>query len=210
MTIIDAHIVQLIICAIMIWLGQGPIRGFGVTLAIGVLSTMFSVLVTAHLIMELLIDSGTVKKIRMGHLIKAIHVDFVRYGKPAFIGSGLLVILGMAAVFYQGSGIFGVDFSGGDVVTMQYKERLDIGKIREVADAAKVGEINATFESGLGGGNEQLKIETPGRQVPGAPRRAAEGLSPGGLDEDGRGARGRVHRPRDPAERRARRSGCRC
>ncbi len=161
MTIIDAHIVQLIICAIMIWLGQGPIRGFGITLAIGVLSTMFSVLVTAHLIMELLVDSGTVKKIRMGHLIKAIHVDFVRYGKPAFIGSGLLVVIGMAAVFYQGSGIFGVDFSGGDVVTMQYKERLDIGQVRAVADAAKVGEINATFESGLGGGNEQLKIETP-------------------------------------------------
>jgi SecD/SecF fusion protein len=161
MTIIDAHIVQLIICAIMIWLGQGPIRGFGVTLAIGVLSTMFSVLVTAHLIMELLIDSGIVKKIRMGHLIKAIHVDFVRYGKPAFIGSGLLVLVGMAAVFYQGNNIFGVDFSGGDVVTMQYTQRLDIGKIREVAETAKVGEVNATFESGLGGGNEQLKIETP-------------------------------------------------
>jgi SecD/SecF fusion protein len=146
MTIIDAHIVQLIICAIMIWLGQGPIRGFGVTLAIGVLSTMFSVLITAHLIMELLIDSGLVKRIRMGHLIKAIHVDFVRYGKPAFIGSGLLVLVGMAAVFYQGNNIFGVDFSGGDVVTMQYRERLDIGKIREVAETAKVGEV---------------KIETP-------------------------------------------------
>ncbi|HEY4988974.1 MAG TPA: protein translocase subunit SecD, partial [Opitutaceae bacterium] len=79
MTIIDAHIVQLIICAIMIWLGTGPIRGFGVTLAIGVLSTMFSVLITAHLIMELLIDSGTVKKITMRHLLKAIHVDFVRF-----------------------------------------------------------------------------------------------------------------------------------
>jgi SecD/SecF fusion protein len=161
MTIIDAHIVQLIICAIMIWLGQGPIRGFGVTLAIGVLSTMFSVLITAHLVMELLIDGGVVKKIWMGHLIKAIHVDFVRYGKPAFIGSGLLVIIGMATVFYQGSNIFGVDFSGGDVVTLHYKERLDIGKIRKVAEAAKVGDVNATFESGLGGGNEQLKIETP-------------------------------------------------
>jgi SecD/SecF fusion protein len=160
MTIIDAHIVQLIICAIMIWLGQGPIRGFGVTLAIGVLSTMFSVLITAHLIMELLIDSGTIKKIRMGHLIKAIHVDFVRFGKPAFIGSGLLVIIGMAAVFYQGNAIFGVDFSGGDVVTVQYKEHLSIDKIRDVADSAKLGEINVTDVSGLGGGNEQLKIET--------------------------------------------------
>jgi SecD/SecF fusion protein len=161
MTIVDAHIVQLIICAIMIWLGQGAIRGFGVTLAIGVLSTMFSVLITAHLVMELLVDSGVVKRFTMRHLLKSIHVDFVRYGKPAFIGSGLLVILGMAVTFYEGNAIFGVDFSGGDVVTVQYKQRLDVGKIRDVADAAKVGEINVTYESGLGGENEQLKVETP-------------------------------------------------
>jgi SecD/SecF fusion protein len=42
-----ARHVQLIICAIMIWLGTGPIKGFGVTLAIGVFSTLFSVLITA-------------------------------------------------------------------------------------------------------------------------------------------------------------------
>jgi SecD/SecF fusion protein len=161
MTIIDAHIVQLIICAIMIWLGTGPIRGFGVTLAIGVLSTMFTVLITAHLLMELLIDSGTIKKITMRHLLKSIHVDFVKYGKPAFIGSGLLVVVGMGVTFYEGSAIFGVDFSGGDVVTVRYKERLDVGDIRNVADAAKVGEINVAYESSLAGGGEQLKVETP-------------------------------------------------
>ena len=57
-TILDAHLVQLIICGIMIWLGTGPIKGFGVTLLIGVLSTLFSVLITGHLLMELLVDSG--------------------------------------------------------------------------------------------------------------------------------------------------------
>ena len=60
-TILDAHLLQLIICGIMIWLGTGPIKGFGVTLLIGVLSTLFSVLITAHLVMELLVDSGTVR-----------------------------------------------------------------------------------------------------------------------------------------------------
>ncbi len=161
MTIIDAHIVQLIICAIMIWLGTGPIRGFGVTLAIGVLSTMFSVLITAHLIMELLIDSGTVKKITMRHLLKAIHVDFVKFGVPAFAGSWFIVLLGLGVVFYQGNKIFGIDFSGGDVVTLRYHEKLDVSKIRDVADQARVGEVNVNYESALGGGGEQLKIETP-------------------------------------------------
>ncbi|HEY5228092.1 MAG TPA: protein translocase subunit SecD [Opitutaceae bacterium] len=161
MTIIDAHIVQLIICAIMIWLGTGPIRGFGVTLAIGVLSTMFTVLVTAHLIMELLIESEFLKKFSMRHLIKAIHVDFVKFGAPAAAGSFLLVLIGLGVVFYRGNKIFGIDFSGGDVVTLQYTQHLEVGAIRQVSDAAKVGDINVSYESALGGGGEQLKVETP-------------------------------------------------
>src|SRR5258708_15247006 len=81
-TILDAHFVQLIICGIMIWLGTGPIKGFGVTLLIGVLSTLFSVLITAHLIMELLIDSDFVKKITFRRMLGDLKVDFVKYGKP--------------------------------------------------------------------------------------------------------------------------------
>ena len=161
MTIIDAHVVQLIICAIMIWLGTGPIRGFGVTLAIGVLSTMFSVLVTAHLVMELLIDSGGVKKIWMGHLLKAIHVDFIRYGRPAFIGSWIIVLLGLSVSLYQGNRVFGIDFSGGDVVELHFKDRLDVAKIREIADTSRVGDVNISYETSLGGGGEELKVETP-------------------------------------------------
>ncbi len=161
MTIIDAHVVQLIICAIMIWLGTGPIRGFGVTLAIGVLSTMFSVLITVHLVMELLIDSGWVRKITFRRLIKPIHVDFVHYGLRAFIGSWLIVLLGVATIFYQGHRIFGIDFSGGDQVTLSYKEPIDDARIRQVADRVRIDDINIAHESALGGGTDQLKIETP-------------------------------------------------
>jgi len=122
---------------------------------------MFSVLITAHLIMELLIDSGFIKKMKMRHILKAIHVDFVRFGKPAFAGSWMIVLLGLGVVFYQGNRIFGIDFSGGDVVTLSYHEKLDVAKIRGVADAARLGEVNVNYESALGGGGEQLKIETP-------------------------------------------------
>jgi len=161
MTIIDAHIVQLIICAIMIWLGTGPIRGFGVTLAIGVLSTMFSVLITAHLILELLIEGGVLAKIWMGHILKAVHYDYVRFGLPAFIGSWTIVVLGFGFALFQGNRVFGIDFSGGDVVTLSYAEHLDVGSIRHAAEAAQVGEINVNYESSLSGGGDQLKIETP-------------------------------------------------
>jgi SecD/SecF fusion protein len=161
MTIVDAHIVQLIICAIMIWLGTGPIRGFGVTLAIGVLSTMFSVLITVHLVMELLIDSGTLTQMNMRRLIKPIHVDFVRYGARAFIGSWIIVVLGFGFAVFQGHKVYGIDFLGGDQVTLRYTERLSDANIRRVAEQAKIDDINISYESSLGGGGDQLKVETP-------------------------------------------------
>ncbi|MDD3181012.1 MAG: protein translocase subunit SecD [Opitutaceae bacterium] len=160
-TILDAHAVQLIICAIMIWLGTGPIKGFGVTLAIGVLSTLFSVLITGHLVMEFISESGWVKKFTMRRMLKDLRVDFVRYGKPAAIGSILLVVVSIGYVFYQGNRIYGIDFVGGDLVSLQFNQKIDTAKVRETAKSAGVDEINPTYANPIGGGREVLNIETP-------------------------------------------------
>ncbi len=160
-TIVDAHAVQLIICAIMIWLGQGPIKGFGVTLAIGVLSTLFSVLITGHLLMELLIESRVLKKFTMFRMLGDLQVDFIKYGKPAAIGSVLLVVVSIGYVAFQGSHIFGIDFKGGDVVSLQFTQKLDTAKIRDTAKATGVNEVSPTYVSPIGGGRETLNIEMP-------------------------------------------------
>ncbi|HKB56591.1 MAG TPA: protein translocase subunit SecD [Lacunisphaera sp.] len=159
-TILDAHFVQLIICGIMIWLGTGPIKGFGVTLLIGVLSTLFSVLITAHLIMELLIDSDFVKKITFRRMLGDLKVDFVKYGKPCAIGSVALVVVSIGYVFYQGDHIYGIDFAGGDQITARFTQKIDGANIRAVAKANNIGEVSPTYVSDLGSGKEQLKLET--------------------------------------------------
>ncbi|MBI2497988.1 MAG: protein translocase subunit SecD [Opitutae bacterium] len=159
-TILDAHFVQLLICGIMIWLGTGPIKGFGVTLLIGVLSTLFSVLITAHMIMEMLIDSSFLRKITMRRMLKDLNVDFIKYGKPAAIGSVALVVVSLAYVVYQGDHIYGIDFAGGDQVTANFTRRIDPGRIRQVAAANGIGEVSPTYVSDLGGGRQQLKLET--------------------------------------------------
>ncbi len=164
-TILDAHIVQLIICGIMIAMGgSGPIRGFGVTLLIGVLSTLFSVLITAHMLLEVLIESQWLKKITMRRMLKDLRVDFVKFGKPAAIGSVLLVIAGLAVVVAKGDRIFGIDFAGGDVVSLTFKQKLETGSILNVARTAGVQEVSATYIAPIGGGTETLNIETPERQ----------------------------------------------
>ncbi|RRJ96066.1 protein translocase subunit SecDF [Opitutaceae bacterium TAV4] len=159
-TILDAHFVQLLICAIMIWLGTGPIKGFGVTLAIGVISTLISVLITAHFVMEVLVDGGIIKRLPMGRIIKDIHVDFVKYGKAAFIASWLVVLGGLAVIIYKGQNIYGIDFVGGDVISAKFTQKIDAKEIREVASQIGTGEVVPTYVAALGSGLETLKIET--------------------------------------------------
>ncbi len=182
-TILDAHLVQLIICAVMIGYGTGPIKGFGVTLAIGVCSTLFSVLITGHLIMELALESGAVKKFVMLPLLKDARWDFVRFGKPAFIASGLLVVLGFGSVVYQGSAIFGRDFKGGDEVALTFAQPPAESKIREVVKTAGVADMIITTASPLGGGKETFKIELPEDKGAGVLTALKAAFPSAGLDE---------------------------
>jgi SecD/SecF fusion protein len=93
-------------------------------------------------------------------MLKNLNVDFIKYGKPAFIGSWIVVLLGLGVVLYKGNDIYGVDFAGGDVVNASFTTKIDIGRIREIARAAGVGEVSPTYTSALGGGSERLKLET--------------------------------------------------
>ncbi|MFA6960082.1 MAG: protein translocase subunit SecD [Opitutaceae bacterium] len=159
-TIIDAHLTQLGVCAVMIGLGTGPIKGFGVTLAIGVFSTLFSVLVASHLLLDWLIESEIIKKFPMMKPIKTFHSDYVKWGKPAFIVSWSIVLIGVIVVFSKGSHIYGVDFSGGDVTTVEFKQKLGLDEIRKIAKEENTGEVTPTYVSAIGGTGELLKLET--------------------------------------------------
>src|SRR5262245_53431893 len=98
---------------------------------------------------------------KMFRMLKDLHTDFVRYGKPAAIGSVALVVISIGYVIYQGPKIYGIDFAGGDVVSLEFKQKVDTAKIREAAKAAGVSEINSTYISAIGGGRETLSVEAP-------------------------------------------------
>ncbi|MES1194870.1 MAG: protein translocase subunit SecF, partial [Opitutus sp.] len=132
----------------------------GFTLLIGVLSTLFSVLITGHMLMELLIDSDFLKKITFRRMLGDLNVDFVKYGKPCAIGSIALVVISIAYVFYQGDRIYGIDFAGGDQITATFTQKIDTAQIRELAKTTGTGEISPTYINDLGTGKEQLKLDT--------------------------------------------------
>ena len=57
-TIIDANLTTLITASILIWLGTGPVKGFGITLAIGIVTSVFCALFISRLLMNVLLQIG--------------------------------------------------------------------------------------------------------------------------------------------------------
>jgi SecD/SecF fusion protein len=126
--IFDSHITTLISSIILMYMGTGSIKGFGVALTIGVAASLFTALVVTRLIFDFLVDRGWLKSLPMFHLIRATKIDFMKVAKPAFITSWLLIAIGLAYGLHRGKSAFGVDFLGGDTTIkdplIQYQKDL--------------------------------------------------------------------------------------
>ncbi len=158
--IIDSNVTTLMVAAIMIALGTGPVKGFGITLAIGIFTTMFSAVVVTKLIMEFLILPGTIKKLPMFSILQNTNIDFLKHAKPAFIVSWVIVLASVGFVAYKGKAVYGIDFVGGDTVTLSYAQRLDVGELRKAATAAGFEDATFFYQKQIGSDLEVLKATT--------------------------------------------------
>ena len=159
--IFDGNITTLFTAAIMAWLGTGPVKGFGVTLAIGIFTTMFAALVVSRLLLEWFIFGGIIKKLPMISILQSTRFDFLKLGRRAFIMAGLVVVVGIGAVFMRGDRIYGIDFSGGDQVNLNFTQKLDLAQVRAAAATAGVKDISPSYRKPIGATKEMLIVQAP-------------------------------------------------
>src|SRR5207245_7420575 len=129
-TIFDSHVTTLISSIILIFMGTGPIKGFGCALTIGVAASLFTALVVTRLIFDWLLQRGWLKSIRMLHFIRATKLDYMKLAKPAFITSWLLILIGVGYGFTRGKSDFGVDFIGGDSTSFYFEQQVHDTELR--------------------------------------------------------------------------------
>ena len=159
--ILDSNVTTLLVALIMIWLGTGPVKGFGVTLAIGIFTTMFAAVVVSKLLLEFLIHPGVIKSLKMFSVLQNTAFDFLRYTKAAVIGTVVILLIGLGALVYKGKDIYGIDFAGGDMVTMNFAQKLELADLRRAATQAGLKEVNFSYQQPIGGAREVLKLTTP-------------------------------------------------
>lgn len=155
--ILDSNITTLITAAVMIVFGTGAVKGFGVTLTIGIFTTMVAALIVSKLLLEALILPGHLRRLPMFSVLQNTKYDFLKWAKPSFIASWSIVLIGVAVVIYKGRDIYGIDFAGGDQVTLEYKTKLSLEQLRDTATAAGFKEISFGYQTQLGSGREVLK-----------------------------------------------------
>jgi SecD/SecF fusion protein len=159
-TIFDANITTMIASVILIYMGKGPVKGFGITLTIGILTSMFTALVVTRLVMDFLLNRGLIgseKSKRFMHLRPTANLpkfDFLKYAKPAFIASWVLILFGFGFGMMKGTDkMLGVDFKGGYSLLMtldaghadQFNREIEDGTLRKKL-AAETGIDGASFQ----------------------------------------------------------------
>ncbi len=159
-TIVDANVTTLITASILIWLGTGPVKGFGVTLAIGILASMFCALVVTRWILELLVNLGIVRRLMVLQLLKPTDYPFLNLRKSAPAISVSIVVLGIVYFASQFDNVFGIDFLGGDEITVNFQEKLSSRDIESIAAKEGLGEVTTLYQRMIGTGTEVLKIQT--------------------------------------------------
>ena len=122
-TILDANITTLIAAFILFYLGSGPIKGFAVTLAIGIITSVFTAFTLTRLVVSLWLRWKRPTELPKG-LITLVPPGtqwvFMVYRRLSFPGSAFLLV-GSLAMFIIANLNYGIDFLGGTVVEYQTK-----------------------------------------------------------------------------------------
>ena len=156
-SILDANVTTVIAAAILFWQGSGPVQGFATVLCLGIFSSLFAALIVSRTGAELLAEKAGKGSLHMMKFLEDTKINFLALRVPAFVLSGLLLVAGVITVGIKGEKVLGVDFTGGDLVTFSFKEKVDDGKIR--ASLGNLAEV-VQYQRSPVGGQEVLSLRT--------------------------------------------------
>ncbi|MDR1457407.1 MAG: protein translocase subunit SecD [Puniceicoccales bacterium] len=160
-TVLDANLTTLLTAIILIYFGVGPVKGFGVILAIGIFATMFGALVLSKGLLEFLVEKDLVKKLIPDFRIKPTSFDFLKHIK---LIAGIYTIVALACIVvtaFRDTKIYGIDFTGGDEITITFEKKIPISEINKLASEHGMGEVTSVYQKSMADNSEILRIQTP-------------------------------------------------
>lgn len=115
--IIDGNLTTFLTALVLYAIGTDQVRGFGITLMLGNVTSMFTAIFCARVLLDIGERTRWLKTLRMASFLTNPQIDWVRFFVPATIGSLLLIAVGIVATVARGRGLFDIDLAGGTSAT---------------------------------------------------------------------------------------------
>ncbi len=144
LTIVDSQVTTLITALALFLFGTGPIKGFAVTLSLGIIFNLFAALFFSRLMFDTAYAISPLKKLRFMSLVKKPSLDYMKMTKVTYVLSGILVILGLVSLVEIGLGKanLGVDFTGGSMLEYKADKDFSMREVRAIFTENDMRDIN--------------------------------------------------------------------
>jgi SecD/SecF fusion protein len=156
--IADSNVTTLLAAVLLFFLASGAVRGFGVTLSVGVVVSLFTALVVTRVLVELAVRwravaqrprlLGVESGRRFNQWLQQVRPNLVGRARWWLAGSAVLLLLAVAGLVVRGPNL-GLEFTGGRLLEYSTQRPVDLGAVRQAL--AGVGFARAVVqESGDG------------------------------------------------------------
>jgi SecD/SecF fusion protein len=143
-TIVDSNVTSLIATVVLFYLGSGPIKGFAITYAIGILTTVFTAFTFTRLLVSIWLRRARPKELPRAPVTfvpPGTKIPFMGIRRWTFALSSALSILSVVGFLTFGIN-YGIDFKGGSIIEVQSKSGdANLGDIRSRLSELNIGEV---------------------------------------------------------------------
>ena len=133
--IIDSNITTIIAALILLQFDSGPIKGFAITLIIGIVSSMFTALFMTRYFFAGWVQNPKNKTLKMANLIKKTYFNFLKYGKVSLYSSLAVILVGGYLLVSEKNSMLGMDFTGGYSIALEVEAKKDEDYPNKVEEA---------------------------------------------------------------------------
>jgi len=139
--IFDSNLTTLIAAFMLFQFGSGPIKGFAITLSIGLLASLFTAFFVTRTIFDILIDTRIIKSLPMTRLFSNTKIDFVSKRYIFYAVSIILIAIGMFTLYSKSNDAYGIDFAGGQLQEYRFERPIIAENLRESLKEIGLGDV---------------------------------------------------------------------
>ena len=140
--IIDANVTTFLVGIVLYQFGTGPVRGFALTLCIGIISSLFTAFFVTRTIFDLITRKSEQSTLSIGPvaLFTNLNIRFLSLRNIGFGASAAVLLIGVVSILGINGIRPGIDFAGGTLLELHFDPAVQVEDIRGQLDRVPVGD----------------------------------------------------------------------